>query len=46
MGLMTAVATALQPPLWLDPLGALLKNLPIAALLVHLIREHHRGNTP
>lgn len=34
--LMTAVATFLQPTLWLHPLGPLLKNLPIAALLWHL----------
>lgn len=30
---MTAVASWLLPSLWLDPLGPLLKNLPIAALL-------------
>jgi hypothetical protein len=35
MALMTLVATALLPRLWLDPLGPLLKNLPIAALLWH-----------
>jgi hypothetical protein len=37
--LMTAVATFLQPTLWLHPLGPLLKNLPIAALLWHLYRR-------
>jgi len=37
--LMTAVATVLQPTLWLHPLGPLLKNLPIAALLWHLCRR-------
>jgi len=37
--LMTAVATVLQPTLWLHPLGPLLKNLPIAALLWHLRRR-------
>jgi len=37
--LMTAVATGLQPVLWLHPLGPLLKNLPIAALLWHLYRR-------
>ena len=37
--LMTAVATFLQPTLWLHPLGPLLKNLPIAALLWHLCRR-------
>ena len=30
---MAAVATWLLPSLWLDPLGPLLKNLPIAAVL-------------
>ena len=39
MVLMTAVATILQPTLWLHPLGPLLKNLPIAALLWHLYRR-------
>lgn len=33
---MTVVATVLQPGLWLHPLGPLLKNIPIAALLWHL----------
>ena len=36
---MTAVATFLQPSLWLHPLGPLLKNLPIAALLWYLYRR-------
>ncbi|KQU82839.1 epimerase [Variovorax sp. Root318D1] len=36
---MTAVATLLQPSLWMHPLGPLLKNLPIAALLWHLYRR-------
>lgn len=31
--LMTLVASLLLPSLWLDPLGSLTKNLPIAALL-------------
>jgi hypothetical protein len=31
--LMTAVATLLLPALWLDPLGGLSKNIPIASLL-------------
>ena len=39
MLLMTVVATVLQPTLWLHPLGPLLKNLPIAALLWHLYRR-------
>lgn len=30
---MTLAATALVPALWLDPFGALLKNLPVLALL-------------
>ncbi len=30
---MTVLATALMPALWLDPFGALLKNLPVLALL-------------
>jgi DoxX-like family len=36
---MTLAATVLQPGLWLHPLGPLLKNLPIAAVLCHLIRR-------
>lgn len=36
---MTLLATALMPGLWLDPLGALLKNLPVLALLGLLGRE-------
>lgn len=39
MLLMTLLATVLQPSLWLHPLGPLLKNLPIAALLWVLARE-------
>ena len=39
MAAMTLAATVLQPGLWLHPLGPLLKNLPIAALLWHLIRR-------
>ncbi|WP_399678901.1 DoxX-like family protein [Xenophilus sp.] len=46
MVLMTAVATVLQPALWLHPLGPLLKNLPIAAALWLLMNVHdHRGRT-
>lgn len=30
---MTAVATAMDPALWLHPLGPLTKNIPIAAIL-------------
>ena len=39
MAAMTLAATVLQPGLWLHPLGPLLKNLPIAALLWHLMRR-------
>lgn len=37
MAAMTVLATVLQPTLWLHPLGPLLKNLPIAAMLMHLL---------
>jgi hypothetical protein len=36
MLLMTAVATVILPSLWLDPLGCLTKNLPVAVLLLIL----------
>ena len=36
---MTVVATVLLPSLWLDPLGSLSKNLPIASLLWALHRD-------
>jgi len=36
---MTLLATALKPGLWLDPFGALLKNLPVLALLALLDQE-------
>ena len=39
MAAVTLAATVLQPSLWLHPLGPLLKNLPIAAVLWHLIRR-------
>lgn len=39
MLLMTLAATALLPALWLHPLGPLLKNLPIAALLWVLAKD-------
>lgn len=38
MGLMTLVASILDPSLWLHPLGPLTKNLPIAALLFILAK--------
>lgn len=36
---MTGVASALDPALWLHPLGPLTKNVPIAAALWILIRR-------
>lgn len=39
MVLMTLVATALSPYLWLHPLGPLSKNIPIAAVLWVLARK-------
>ena len=39
MVIMTAIATALQPSLWLHPLGPLLKNIPLAAVLWALMKE-------
>ncbi len=38
MAAMTVIATLLLPNLWLNPLGPLLKNLPIAAALLTLDR--------
>jgi hypothetical protein len=43
MGVMTLTATVLLPHLWLDPLGSLLKNLPIAAILVVLGTQSARN---
>jgi len=34
---MTLIATCLMPTLWLDPLGPLLKNGPIAAIVLVLL---------
>ncbi len=39
MLLMTLVATMLAPALWLEPLGPLTKNVPIAAILLVLARR-------
>lgn len=39
MVLMTGVATAMSPDLWLHPLGPLVKNVPIAILLWALARR-------
>jgi hypothetical protein len=36
---MTLLATALVPALWLDPFGALLKNLPVLALLAVMAQK-------
>lgn len=36
---MTAVATVMDPGLWLHPLGPLTKNIPIAAVLLVLARK-------
>jgi hypothetical protein len=36
---MTLLASVLVPTLWLDPFGALLKNLPVLALLALLAEE-------
>lgn len=38
MAVMTAVASVLAPSLWLHPLGPLMKNIPIAAVLWVLAR--------
>jgi hypothetical protein len=39
MLLMTVIATVLSPGLWLDPLGSLTKNIPIAVILIILARS-------
>lgn len=39
MSVMTAVASVLDPSLWLHPLGPLTKNVPIAAALWILARR-------
>lgn len=39
MAVMTLLATAIEPGWWLHPFGPLTKNLPIAAILVVLLRE-------
>ncbi|CUB01922.1 DoxX-like family protein [Comamonas thiooxydans] len=44
MTAMTVIGTALQPTLWLHPLGPLLKNLPIAAMLWFLLQTDHSYN--
>lgn len=44
MAAMTIIGTALQPTLWLHPLGPLLKNLPIAAVLWFLLQVQNSSN--
>ena len=44
MTAMTVIGTALQPTLWLHPLGPLLKNLPIAAMLWFLLQTGNSSN--
>lgn len=39
MVVMTLLATAIEPGWWLHPFGPLTKNLPIAAILVVLLRD-------
>lgn len=39
MAILTLTATLLHASLWLHPLGPLLKNLPMAAVLWHLARR-------
>lgn len=45
MVVMTAIGTVLQPALWLHPLGPLLKNLPIAAMLCFLLQACASAST-
>jgi len=40
---MTLLASVLVPTLWLDPFGALLKNLPVLALLALLMPKEGRS---
>ncbi|MFN7155975.1 MAG: DoxX-like family protein [Acidovorax sp.] len=39
MGVMTLLATLIDPGWWLHPLGPLTKNLPIAAILLVLLKD-------
>ena len=39
MGVMTLLATFVDPSWWLHPLGPLTKNLPIAAILLVLLQD-------
>lgn len=40
---MTVLATVLMPALWLDPFSALLKNLPVLALLALMAEKGARA---
>ena len=44
MLVMTVVASFISPALWLNPLCPLLKNLPIAAMLVYLMTTSPTAN--
>ncbi len=39
MAVLTLLATAIEPSWWLHPFGPLTKNLPIAAILIVLLRD-------
>lgn len=45
MGIMTLLASAIDPSWWLHPLGPLTKNLPIAAILLVLLQDE-RAKSP
>ena len=45
MGIMTLLASAIDPSWWLHPLGPLTKNLPIAAILLVLLKDE-RAKSP
>lgn len=45
MGIMTLLASAIEPSWWLHPLGPLTKNLPIAAILLVLLQDE-RAKSP
>ena len=45
MGAMTLLATLIHPAWWLHPFGPLTKNLPIAAILWVLQRQHETAHT-
>ncbi len=43
MGVMTLLATFVDPAWWLYPLGPLTKNLPMAAILLVLLQDEARA---